>query len=223
MCSHTDHLGNTFENFNSMCEYWGKKPQTVTSRLGRGYNLETALTKVVSRKNCGVQIEVTDHLGQTFSSFRKMCKHYGKESGLVRNRLNRGISLEDALTTEPYKVSRVCKKVFTDHLGNEYSSIREAADAHGINKSTLYRRIEQGWSKEEAFTSAKLSKFGISPDLQCVDHEGNVFSCKKEMATYYGISLTLLCKRLERGFDLEDALTVPVRTRRKTPKKKARI
>lgn len=48
----------------------------------------------------------TDHLGNKYDSFNKMCKAYNMNSTTVRQRLNNGWSIERALTETPKKRNR---------------------------------------------------------------------------------------------------------------------
>lgn len=47
--------------------------------------------------------------------------------------------------------------------------------------------------------------------IKCIDHLGNEFNSKKEMAAHYGISNKRLNARLKAGYSIEDALTKPLR------------
>lgn len=47
--------------------------------------------------------------------------------------------------------------------------------------------------------------------MRVTDHLGNTFKSKQVMAEYYGKSINVLNSRLKNGWDLEKALTTPVR------------
>lgn len=70
------------------------------------------------------------------------------------------------------------KKPITDHLGNEYSSVKKMCEAYGINEKTFHSRITRnGYSLEEAL--------GAIPRLNSWTNEiivdDKLTICKKEM------------------------------------------
>ena len=42
--------------------------------------------------------------------------------------------------------------------GKRYSSLLEAADEFGLHKSTLARRLRDGWAPEQALSKARVKK-----------------------------------------------------------------
>ena len=50
-----------------------------------------------------------------------------------------------------------------------------------------------------------------SKDKPCIDHDKNSYSSITAMCKYYGISASLFRMRLNNGWRLQDALTIPVR------------
>lgn len=88
-----DHLGNSFDNFYSMEQYYGLSRGLALTRIKSGWSLEKALTTPTSTYS------VKDHLGREFSSQRDMAKYYGLSVTTLRRRLERGMSLKESLTS----------------------------------------------------------------------------------------------------------------------------
>ena len=154
-----DHLGNSFDSIEAMCNYHKVSRAVFYSRIRRGMSLEEALTSTKSSDKS--KLEVTDHLGIKHESFEAMCKFYSKSCMLVTDRLRKGKSLGEALTTpvgertpSHNKNARECK----DHLGNIYESVADLCEAYGISKATYYNRQRLGWDLERILTEKSNKK-----------------------------------------------------------------
>ena len=150
-----DHLGNHLNNNAQMARHWGISPSILHRRVhDKGMPLKEALTTPISRKHSAQ--EVTDHLGNKYRSRSLMAKAYGISSLTLGDRLKRGWSVEEALTTpidtsNYRKTKKVSKVKVQDHKGKWYDSYYELAKAYGLSFSTLYGRVAKlGWSIEKA-------------------------------------------------------------------------
>lgn len=139
----TDHLGQTFPNKQVMCDHWGISRTTFGGRIAKGWSVEEALTG--SRK-------CHDHLGNEFDTPAAMCRHYNLKRNTYENRLLRGWTIEEALTGNK---AHVCGKPCTDHLGQEFPSKTAMYKHWGVEKSIFNRRLQKGWSLEEALTGIR--------------------------------------------------------------------
>lgn len=150
-----DHLGNKFKSLSQMLKHWGISPATYYNRTHKeGLSMEEALTKPIA-KTYSFQ-EVTDHLGNKYRSLSLMARTYGIKPITLRDRLERGWSVREALTV-PVDTSTHHKNVnvegirVQDHKGVWYNSYYELAKAYGLTISTLYGRLVRlGWSIEKA-------------------------------------------------------------------------
>ena len=150
-----DHLGNEFKSLSQMLKHWGISPATYYNRTHKeGLSMEEALTKPIAKK-FSFQ-EVTDHLGNKYRSLSLMARTYGIKPITLSDRLERGWSIREALTT-PVDTSTLRKTVnvkgikVQDHKGVWYNSYYELAKAYGLTISTLYGRLVRlGWSIEKA-------------------------------------------------------------------------
>ena len=168
-----DHLGNVYSSIKDMCSFYNIDSSTVSGRLDRGWSLENALTTPPHTLSSHVykqRFVVSDHLGNTFANNTVMCKHYGISRRLLSYRLSHGYSLRDALTEPVVKYTDVLQpddnQLYSDHLGNKFSTVKEMAEFHGVYVRTLYRRLADGLPLEQALT--------YKPNV-CEDHLGNIF------------------------------------------------
>lgn len=162
-----DHLGNKFNNKTQMAKYWGISSAQLHNRLSSGLSLEEALTKPTTARGKYKKREVVDHKGNSYRSVAQMARSYGISSITLHERLKRGWSVEESLTT-PVDTSnyRKSKKITNvkvqDHLGNWYDSYYSMAKAYDLSFSTLYGRlVTLGWSVEKALlTPTQKRKVG---------------------------------------------------------------
>ena len=143
-----------------------------------------------------------DHLGNEFQSITALCKYYNISVRTYKDRLAKGMSLQEALETPNNKFLPEDKR--TDHLGNVYSSIKEMANHYGLALDTYQRRIKNGWSIEKALTEPiDTTKHGKSE----TDHLGNRFDTIKDMCNHYNITVSAFLIRRKKGYSLEYCLT----------------
>lgn len=85
-----------------------------------------------------------DHLGRTYKSFAAMCRAWRVVSRTVATRLERGLSIEEALTKKPWSREHTVN-------GHTYSSVDEICKVYGISRTQMYYRIyDLGLPLEEA-------------------------------------------------------------------------
>lgn len=205
-----DHKGQKYPSVNAMIRMYDIAPHTYYARKAKGYSLEECLLgRQRQTKSYKTRIQpVLDHLGNEYESKKAMCEHYGISPATFCKRLERGYTLEEALTT-PFRRSldrKIAKKgkPCVDHLGNTFSSILEMCEYHGVSYYLYTQRVHRGMTLEEALSSHKVKGW-------CVDHLGNEFTNVKEMCAFYGVSYPTYRLRIRDGFTLEEALTTPVR------------
>ena len=80
----------------------------------------------------------------------------------------------------------------------KYPSLAQECRENEFDYELIHGRLRKGWTKDEAFER-----------IECIDHEGNVFSSYKEMCIYWGADYGRCCRRLKNGWSLEDALGEP--------------
>lgn len=191
-----DHLGNRYNSIKDMCKHYNIGVDAFASRIRAKWTLKDALTNEINHDKQGKAY--CDHLGNEYSSFISMCRHYNKSKSLVKERLKSGWSLEDALTKDRIDLRKECQ----DHLGIKYKSINDMCSKYGISEATFKSRIKVGWSLEDALT------IGINGKKKCYDHLNNCYNSIKDMCNNYNISVPTFKHRLEDGWSIEDALTI---------------
>lgn len=86
-----------------------------------------------------------DHKGNIYQSLKSMCEAWKTNASRVAYRLNKGWSIEQALTVP---VKGTCK----DHLGNVYANYHEMCKVYNIKVSVFVSRKKKGWTLEQALT-----------------------------------------------------------------------
>ena len=150
-----------------------------------------------------------DHLGNEFQSITALCKYYNISVRAYKDRLAKGMSLQEALETPNNKFLPEYKR--TDHLGNVYSSVKEMANHYGLALDTYQRRIKMGWSIEKSLTeSINKDKHGKEEK----DHLGNIYPTMKDMCKAWGITTSAYLCRRRNGYTLKEALTIQQKNHR---------
>ena len=126
----------------------GASSATIVWRMKRGWTLEEAfdpeLRERVWRRPDGEQVVVG---GKAYPTIQAAAEERGLNILTVRSRMQRGLSLDEALTPETYSPAKPVTV-----RGLRYGSLKEAAAAYGINLRTVRARMNQGWPLERAFT-----------------------------------------------------------------------
>ena len=197
----SDHLGNLYPSMASMAKAYKLLPKTLEARLARGWNLRKALTTPAQSRRTGC---CADHLGQKYPDMKSMAKAYNINYGCLKSRLNRGWSIELALSigSVPHP-STVCY----DHIGYEYPSRTAMAREYGISANTLQKRLNKGVSLKQALTlmNSRVVK----------DHLGKKYKSKAAMLNAYGVPRNTFDYRIAAGASLEDALTAEPKSLRR--------
>lgn len=155
---------------------------------------------------------VKDHNGIEYESFSAMCTAHNLPNNTVRNRLDRGWSLKDALTisNKPSGRKLIHDKEWSDHLGNKYNSVREMCDNYGISEKVFWSRKRLlKWPLEKILTTP-VSNIP-STAIEITDHLGNKFKSISDLCRYHNIGLSTFRERRKLGWSVEKALTTPTK------------
>ncbi len=189
-----DHFGNTFSTIREMCEYHGIDQNTYKTRIKTGMSVEEALTeKTKSPSDKGTKC--VDAYGKQYRSYSEMARAYGISSSVLRDRVKRGLSINDILV----------KREVIDHKGNAYKSETQMCKEYGISITTYKERLKKGYSIEEALTN-HIKKAYESSGKKCKDHLGKIYNSMSEMCRAYEIDMGTFKHRIEVGMSIEDAL-----------------
>ena len=109
------------------------------------------------------------------------------------------------------KSVRTKGKKCVDHLGNEYPSLAAMLRTYGIpDISYRYRLKEKHWSLEKTLTTP-IQDMLKTTAIKCKDHLGNEFASKRDMCDYWRIPRNTFFNRIRSGWDIESALTTPIK------------
>ena len=155
-----------------------------------------------------------DHLGKEYNSVKEMCDAWGVSYDIFYTRRKRGYSLESSLLKKEdhnkkgnnLSYSRL-KTPCVDHLGKEYSSIKEMCDVWGVLPATFYIRKKNGHSIEECLTGVPKN---VKVARVYLDHKGLEYSSLEDLCNTYNVTVSMYRKRKYAGWDLEKILTTPV-------------
>ncbi len=138
----------------------------------------------------------TDHLGNSYPTVGQMCEKYGLKESVYRSRVNKGWTVEEALTGS--RKDRDGEGV-EDHLGNHYHSISEMCRTYNIRPDNFCQRRKRGWTLEETLTGKRHT--------QVQDHLGNTFEDINAMCEHYGVKRSTYSQRIRNGATIEQALS----------------
>lgn len=144
----TDHKGKVFESAVEMCKYWNIPYNIYVNRIRLGWSKKKALATPISRNF--VEDNRTDHLGNIFKSKKEMCKYWDISIIAYEKRIKKGMGKEEALTSKKKTYSEEQDR--TDHLGNVFNSIAQMCKYWNITNHIYTKRINDGWTKEQALT-----------------------------------------------------------------------
>lgn len=142
---------------------------------------------------------VKDHLGNEFKTIADMVRYHGVKLQTYYNRLQRGLSLEQALTKEEIKTEVYRQQ---DHLGNKFKTIEDMCNYWGISKWSYFERRQSGKSVKEALT-------GPVKSLEATDHLGNTFKSVADLTRHYGIEYSVYRARIKAGWSKKEAIEIP--------------
>ena len=142
-----DHLGHKYASISKMCKKWGVERSTYAERIKSGMSIKEALTTEATYVHNAKKCE--DHLGNKYETLKEMCETYGVSTSMYRSRINKGMSVEEALTKE--RIDRSMKTV--DYVGNGFNSIRKMHKSYDIPVCTYEYRIKHGKNEAEALTN----------------------------------------------------------------------
>lgn len=138
-----------------------------------------------------------DHLGNPFKDLVSLCRYWGIDYEVVKDRIDKGWAVTTAIRdlVDPYAQ-------VMDHLGNTYDTIREMCSKWGISIDVYNKRMyTKAWELEKTLTTPAMER-----NVLTVDHLGNEFKSPTEMCKHYGVSYRTYKRKLEKGVALEGIL-----------------
>jgi group I intron endonuclease len=190
--------GVTYEGMENLAKAFGLTKKTVESRLTS--NLNWTLRQIVGLDPAPVQVPVCakeiTYKGVTYPSKRHLVRalNPNMNTETFRHRLERGMSIEDALSDKKLKGNAAEVVVG----GKTFRSICAAARYYGISSATMGNRIRAGWSSDDCASQeirgGNITAFGIT------------YKNKMELCERLGLNYELFCQRLWRSLTPEQAI-----------------
>lgn len=149
--------------------------------------------------------------GKIYENASELSNAYNLPPAVYRRRVHDGWSIKEALSI-PNGARNNTRKRFVDHMGNEFTSIKEACKAWNISIWT-YNHYKDKMSFEQIVKHIHENE----STMPKTDHLGNVFDTFKDMCEHYGFKHpSCIRHRIEQGMDLKTALTTPSTDHNKT-------
>ena len=193
--------GKTFKSIREAAKYYNMAEDLISTRLRHGWSIEEAFELKYRNDNCKlVTLE-----GKTFKSVTEAAKYYNIDGYIIRNRLRYGWSIEEAFGLVEKKSNYNGIEITIN--GKTFNSIKEAAKYYKLDPSTVHNRLKSGWTIEEAFKDVDLEE----PKYSNLTVFGKTFKNIAELSKYYNINYNTVYGRLDKGWTVEDAISIPVR------------
>lgn len=165
----------------------GKSLSFVSSKLKDRGVVSKKYIEEISIRQVG---NVVEFKGKVYSSYSELAKKYGFSVSSLSKNLSKGLSLEDFLN------NYINRTIIKDHLGTEYSCMKEMLDTWNITKRAYESRKSRGWSLKKILTTPVRTS---STAKECVDFNGKIFPSLTLMAKFYGINPSSLKKHMAEG------------------------
>ncbi|MBQ9302341.1 hypothetical protein [Butyrivibrio sp.] len=197
-----DPYGNTYSSFAAMARAYNIHPKTLKFRLKQGLTLKEALlipsphAKII--KPSVERIQYTDHLGRDYPNLKEMAKAWNIKTSTLRERLNKGMSIQEALTMSVRSSIESESDIYLQALAQKYfikiPSIRRR-----------YHLLQNSIPALEQYLEAHAIK----------DYKGVIYSDMQSMLDAYHVSYSTYYRRRAAGQDLESCLAPKTYSARK--------
>lgn len=126
-----------------------------------------------------------EYKGKLYKNIRQLAKEIGMDPGTLYGRINKGLSIEEAVN-EPISKKNNPKEVYC--YGERFESISELARSYGIDAETISRRLAKGIRPEEAVLLEKRESKNVQEKVEFEGKEyKNLSVLAKEMGVPYGL------------------------------------
>lgn len=148
--------------------------------------------------------------GVYYSSHTDIARCHGVDTVNFKTRLQRGLTIDQALGKEPIIDGVVRKKRDVEYNGIKYNSVRKMSEALGIPRTTISARLNRGMSIKEAVEHEYTIPNKLPDPIQ-ITIQGVTYKSKGEAARAHGIKPSIFIKRLKEGWDLDSAIGIKPR------------
>lgn len=183
------------------------KPQNLKQKINRyGYN-EVKLSKNNKTKN----FLVSTLVAQAFFNNKNPDKEVMHIADINDNSINNlKYGYRSEILHQTYKRKRRIGKPsgnFISYNGKQYRKYSDLARDHNITPHRLFRRLQDGWSLEEAVDiPIKRKEYILHKKLY--KYNGKLMSIK-QLAQINNLTENIVRKRLDRGWSVEESVEIP--------------
>ena len=109
------------------------------------------------------------------------------------------------------KIGKPTRNIIS-YKNKQYKSFSEMAKDYKIKRKNLDKRIQKGWTLQEALEIPEKRKQNIL-SVKLYEYQGQLYSVK-QLEKISGISKHTLYKRLKNGWSIEEAVEIPTGIRK---------
>ena len=189
--NHTiEYDGKIYPSIKALAEEQQRVYSTLKARLERGMRVEEAL---LNSRVYGGRGHPVEYAGKLYRSIRSLAIERRIPYQTLRNRLWRGMAVEEALSASGPSI---------EYGGKTYLSIKSLADELHVPYCRLRNRLKKGMAVNEALQNNRLCSYKGHP----VEYEGKLYPSIRSLAKELPIPYYTLLYRLKKGWSIEEAL-----------------
>lgn len=216
--------GVQFPSIKALCIHYGVVQQKVVRRLSQGWTPEQSVDLIARSKkgSRGIPIEFN---GILYGSLVEASNAFGVDPSTVAARVRKGYSIDDALMGQLKGRSGNRAKPI-EFQGKQYDSREELCSKYGERWSNVQRRVNRGWTLEQAlliappppryrdvdgnarkhtWTAVRINDGNLEPAPDADGFKLYLITNMKNSKVYVGLTVNSLKRRLEQHFSAAKA------------------
>lgn len=201
--------GKYFNSVEEACKAYNLECSKIKMKLNNGWSYDEAFGLVEKNNRSHEYLDVYTINGVEYSSIKEACTCIGINYNTVIKRLSRGWSFDEAFgIVHRNKRGGVGKPLVIK--GIRFNSRLEAAEHYGVDISSLYTRVNLGWSVEEALGIKDRKRKG----LKSITVGENTYESIASACRDLGVDRGLVNCRLKNGWSIDEAFGIVERQKR---------
>ena len=197
--------GTVYPSLTAGAKAYGVSRSGVSKCLAKGMTFAEAVKTIKENREKHGPKTVKLANGEEYETLKDLCAAYGQDPSVVRKKLRRGMTLEEALKRRTYEV--------VDNKGVVHESIKKACDDLGLPYMKMIKLMAEydvAFAQAQGLVgSEKDRRPGAASRKRCEDHNGRKFDSIDDLCKFYGITKHMFDGRRKKGWDLETILTTP--------------
>lgn len=206
--------GVSYNTLKELGDRFGLKHDQLYARARRGWTdheiaygkKKTPKKKKIQEKNLNRFLITVD--GVQYPTAADMCRQHNVKLVTYRKRISAGWSVEEAIGIKARIDGRKAKGHF-EVEGKSFSSVSSISKYYGISPSTVYARLKNGCSIEQAVGLTTLPTVEIKRRVRkTYEYQGKIYASLKALAVDLEINESTLYRRINQmGLSIEEAVT----------------